>query len=132
MHLLHLHFILSISVVILPHALHEAVQASAAILKYRLLVPAKELAAHWLKHPGLHQGLAQTGCRKAGHLAAPGANCGVLHQVAQHSVHRITAYKAVGVDVQVPPAVAHLDLGAQGMDDVVPQLRGTKRTRDTC
>lgn len=108
----------------------KTVKAAAAVLEGHLLVSAKQLRTDRFEHLSLHQSLAETSGFEARHFA--GAKHHILHQIAEDGVHSVWAREAFGVNAQMPSTAAHLHLGLQGTDDVVPQLGGAEGPRETC
>lgn len=103
----------------------EPVQAAAAVLELGLLLLlAKHLDAHRLKHPGLHQGLAETHRLVAGHRLVPEE--AAQGQVGQHHVHGLGAQEAIVVRLEVVASALHLHVGLEVGDDAAPDVGGSE------
>lgn len=109
--------------------LQKPIKAAAAIFKHDFLFPTKQLGANWFEHLRLHQSLAEPSGFESRHLTC--AKHHILHQIAEHGVHRIWASETASVDSKMSSASAHLYLSPEGLDDVIPQLGGTKGARET-
>lgn len=104
----------------------EPVQAAAAVLELGLLLLLPEhLDAHRLKHPGLHQGLAQAHRLVAGHRLVPEE--AAEGEVGQHHVHGLGAQETVVVGLEVVTSALHLHVGLEVGDDAAPDVGGSER-----
>lgn len=104
----------------------EPVQAATAVLERRpLFLLPEHVDAHRLKHPGVHQGLAQPDGLVAGHrLIAEEAAQG---QMRQNHVHSLGAQEAVVVGLEVVAATLDLHVGLEIGDDAAPDVGGSER-----
>ncbi len=104
----------------------EPVQAAAAVLKCgSLLFLPEHFHAHWLKHPRVHQGLAETDGLVAGHRLV--AKEAVQGDVCQHHVHGLWAQEAVMVGLQVVAPALDLHASVEIGDDAAPDVGGPER-----